>query len=50
MTEFPQDETATCDICVRKIFVDEGVIYYSNGIPMLLCPECAEKKDEEDFA
>jgi len=49
MTEFPQDDTANCDKCMRAIFVDEGTVYYSNGIPLLLCAECAEKKDREDF-
>jgi len=52
MTEFlqdVQDEISSCDKCGTEMWFGEGVIYFSNGIPLLLCPECAEKKDREDF-
>ena len=51
MTEHPQqDEIAACDKCGRQMMFSEGIIYYSNGIPELLCSECAEEKDKKDFA
>jgi len=49
MTEYPQGEISNCDKCGTEMWFGEGTVYYSNGIPLLLCPECAEKKDREDF-
>ena len=43
-------EPLSCDKCGREIELDEdAVLRYHIGVPRLLCPECAEKKDEEDF-
>jgi len=50
VTSEPYDKISNCDKCGKQMMFNEGTVYYSNGIPLLLCPECAERKDEEDFA
>ena len=42
-------EPLTCDKCGRPLEPDEGWPWFSQGIPYLLCPECAERKDREDL-
>jgi len=42
------NEPLTCDKCGCTID-EQYVLYHFNGVPYLLCPECAERKDEEDF-
>ena len=51
VTNWPNedDRSATCDKCGKHMMFSEGVIYYFNGVPELVCPECAEEKDKEDF-
>jgi len=47
---FEPNREYTCDKCGREIELDEdAILRYHIGVPRLLCPECAEKKDEEDF-
>ena len=41
-----RDELDVCDLCGKQFWFSEGVIYYINDEPMLLCPECVEAQED----
>jgi hypothetical protein len=40
-----KDELTTCDICGKQIWFSEGLIFYINGEPRLLCKNCQKKHE-----
>jgi len=43
-----EDKITTCDICGKQIwFFSEGLIFYINGEPRLLCKNCQKKHESK---
>ena len=43
-----EDEISVCDMCGKQFWFDDGIIYYIDQDPKLLCPKCVKEKEDSD--
>ena len=43
---WPYDVPDVCDLCGKQAWFSRMVIYYIDGVPQLLCPDCVKEREQ----